>query len=329
MELRHLRYFVAVAEAGGVSAAARQLGISQPPLSQQIQELERRIGVPLFHRHGRRLRLTEAGMVFLEGARRTLASAQDATAATRRYAQGEQGEMILGATSSALLHDRTPRLVGAFRQRYPHLTVEVEEAENHALLLALRARRADAALLRIGVDAFDDLAAIAIAEEEMLVALPKDHPLAAEPRLSLARLAQEPVVLYRHPDGHGIYDALLPAFRKAAFVPKVAEETRRLLWAVDLVAAGRGIGFVPESVSVVHADLVAYRRLAAGELPKLPLNLAFHRRSTPKTTERLLALALEQAPALQKPAPAASAAIAGPTAPPRVTRTPARSRRRD
>ncbi|MCS6932985.1 MAG: LysR family transcriptional regulator [Acetobacteraceae bacterium] len=325
MELRHLRYFVAVAEAGSVTAAAERLGLSQPPLSQQLRDLERSVGVPLFRREGRRLRLTEAGLVFLEGARRTLAAAQDATTATRRFALGEQGEMVLGATSSALLHGATPRLLGAFRRRHPLVRVEVEEAENHALVLALQERKADAVLLRIPVDGFEELAAVTIAEEEMLVAMPAAHPLSAAAGLSLAALAEEPVVLYRRAGGHGIYDALLAAFRRASFTPRVAEETRRLLWAVDLVAAGRGISFVPASMAVLHADLVVYRRLPAADLPRLPLNLAYNRRATPRSAERLVALAEEAARAACAAPPPPGAGEGGPRRP---TRTPARSPRR-
>ncbi len=289
MELRHLRYFVAVAEAGSVTRAAERLGIQQPPLSQQIAALEAEIGVSLFDRSARRLTLNDAGRLFLEGARRTLAEAQDAAEAVRRFDRGEQGRLTLGATSSALLHPLTPRLIAAHRARYPHMQVEVEEGENYALVLALQARHIDAAFLRIPVARFPALESLPLAEEEVLTAVPAGHALAQrrDGVLDLAELAEVPVVLYRRPDGHGIHDALMASFARRGFTPRVVDEVRRMLTALTLVAAGRGVAFVPASMQVLHPGLIAYLRAVGDALPRLPLNLAYRREGTPRMVQNL------------------------------------------
>ena len=292
MELRHLRYFVAVAEAGSVTRAAAALGIGQPPLSQQIAALEAEVGVRLFDRVARRLVLNPPGQAFLDGARRALAEAADAAEAARRLERGEAGALSLGATSSALLHQLTPRLIGAYRARFPHVRAEVEEGENGALLLALEARRVDAAFLRIPVTGFPALVAHPLAEEEMLAALPAAHPLVRrrDGTLRLADLAAVPVVVYRRADGHGIHDALMAAFARAGVAPPVADEVRRMLTAVSLVAAGRGVAFVPASMRVVHPGMVAYRRLRGDALPRLPLHLVHRADAVPRTVRNLAAM---------------------------------------
>ena len=160
MELRHLRYFVAVAEEGSVTRAARRLGLQQPPLSQQLRALEAEIGVPLFDREPRRVVLNEAGRLFLRSARALLAGSQEAVEQVRRFHRGEEGRVAIGFTSSASLHPLAPRLIRAFRDRYPLVRFEVEESETYALLLALEEHRIDVAMLRIPVARIAHLLAI-------------------------------------------------------------------------------------------------------------------------------------------------------------------------
>ena len=277
MELRHLRYFVAVAEEGSVTRAAHRLGLQQPPLSQQLRALEDEIGVSLFDRSPRRVVLNDAGRLFLGNAREILASAQDAVENVRRFHRGEEGRVAIGFTSSASLHALAPRLIRAFRDRYPLVRFEVEESETYALLLALEERRIDVALLRIPVASIAHLDSHTLASDGLVAALPRAHPLAAaEGPLPLAALAGEPFILYRRTDGPGIYDALLGGLRRAHFTPRVVDEVSRIIAAINLVAAGRGVTIVPASMGVLHRDLVAYRPLAPGPLPPLPLNLVHH-----------------------------------------------------
>ncbi|WP_043834938.1 LysR substrate-binding domain-containing protein [Muricoccus aerilatus] len=278
MELRHLRYFVAVAEEGSVTRAAQRLGLQQPPLSQQLRALEREIGVPLFNREPRRVVLNEAGRLFLRSARAILGQAQEGVEEVRRFHRGEEGRVAIGFTSSASLHPLAPRLIRAFRDRYPLVRFEVEESETYALLLALEEHRIDVALLRIPVARIPHLSSHTLASDGLIAALPRAHPLAAEEApLDLSALAGEPFILYRRTDGPGIYDALLGGLQRAGFVPRVVDEVSRIIAAINLVAAGRGVTIVPASMRVLHRDVVAYRPLAPGPLPPLPLNLVHNR----------------------------------------------------
>jgi len=281
MELRHLRYFVAIAEEGSVTRAAHRLGLQQPPLSQQLRALEEEIGVPLFDREPRRVTLNEAGRLFLRSARAILAEAGEAVEQVRRFHRGEEGQVAIGFTSSASLHPLAPRLIRGFRERFPLVRFAVEESETYALLLALEQRRIDVALLRIPVPGAAALASHTLASDGLMAALPRAHPLAArEGDLPLAALAGEPFVLYRRTDGPGIYDALLGGLQRAGFRPRVVDEVSRIIAAINLVAAGRGVTIVPASMQVLHRESVVYRPLAPGPLPPLPLNLV-HRRDNP------------------------------------------------
>jgi DNA-binding transcriptional LysR family regulator len=277
MELRHLRYFVAVAEEGSVTRAAARLGLQQPPLSQQIRALEAELGVTLFERTARSLRLNAAGEAFLQDARRLLAAAGDAARRLQRMARGEQGRLLLGFTGSASLHPLLPRLIGRFRAAHPLVTLATQENTTRDLLQAVDEQRLDLAFVRSSVVRYPALRAICVHEEPMLVAMPKTHRLAAAPDalIALGDLAGEDFVSYRRADGPGIQDALTAACHRAGFNAHIVEEVPRLLTAITMVATGLGIAVVPEAMRAIHADSVTYRRLAAGSAITVPLNLAY------------------------------------------------------
>ena len=151
MDLRHLRYFIAVAEERHVTRAARRLGIQQPPLSQQIRALEREVGAALFVRRPRGVELTEPGRVFLDEARAVLAQVERALASTRRTARGEQGRIAVGFTSSAPFHPFVPRVIRAFREAHPLVSLSLEESGTPDLIEGLRSERLDAAFIRTAV----------------------------------------------------------------------------------------------------------------------------------------------------------------------------------
>jgi DNA-binding transcriptional LysR family regulator len=277
MELRHLRYFVAVAESGSMTKAAQRLGIQQPPLGQQIRALEAELKVQLFARAPKRIALSVAGQVFLEEARHILASTTEAIEKVRRFDRGEQGLLSIGFTSSASMHPITPRILQAFSHAYPLAKIEVEEHETYELILGLQNRKLDAAFMRFAPPELADLTRTALLDEDMLLAIPNSHALARKPAqaVTLKMLSGEGFVLYRRPDGFGIFDWMTAALAKHGIVPRIAHETPRLMAAVNIVAAGGGISFIPASMQSLHREAVVYRPLAPGLLPRLPLYLVY------------------------------------------------------
>jgi DNA-binding transcriptional LysR family regulator len=279
VELRHLRYFIAVAEAGSIMKAAARLGLEPPPLGHQIRALETELEVELFDRSPKRLRLNAAGMVFLEGARRVLAEANHAVELVQRFARGEQGRLTVGFTSSVSFHRITPRLIRKFRERFPHAQIEVTERETFELILAVRQRRIDAALLHVAIHHDPELDYHVLDHEEMVVAVPADHPFASPdmPDITLEMFSEQKLVVYRRPDGPGIFTNISLALQHANIHPMIVDEVPRLITALNLVAAGRGISIVPETIKTLHRDSIVYRNFAPGTLPTLPLYLIYRK----------------------------------------------------
>ncbi len=277
MDLRHLRYFLAVAEEGHVTRAAERLGIQQPPLSQQIRALEDELEVRLFRRLPRGVELTDAGRALAGDARRILADVEAARARVERTARGEEGRIVVGFTSSAPFHPFVPGVLGAFREANPRVSLALEEGGTYDLVEALRAERLDAAFIRSGVPGGEGIGVYPLLEEPMTAALPRRHPLARGARgrpLALKDLAGEPFVLYRRASGPGLFDAILGACRAAGFAPNIEQEAPRITATLNLVAAGLGVTIVPQSLSVLRLDGVAYRPLAGGPGLAAPIRLA-------------------------------------------------------
>jgi len=301
MELRHLRYFVAVAEELHFTRAAARLGIGQPPLSLQIQQLEREIGTPLFLRLPRGIQLTQAGAQFLEDARALLAGAERAVDAARRLGRGERGTLRVGFTASAVFHPFLPRAIRAYRDRYPDVRVQLSESNTVALLQGLREGAVDVAFVRPPYVLEAAFAAECVLDEPMLLALPPEHPLCRRRTVPLTALAEESFVLYPRPIGAGLYDAILAACQRAGFTPRVAQEAPQMASIVGLVAAGVGIALVPAAMRHVGAEGIEYRALR-GDAPRALLDMARRREGLSPAAANAVALMREMAASYSRPA---------------------------
>ena len=298
MELRHLRYFVAVAEEGHITRAAERLGIQQPPLSQQIQALERELETQLFRRKPRGVELTPAGQALLDEARAILARTDEAVAAVKRTARGEAGRIGIGFTSSASFHPFLPRAIRAFRETHPLVALALEESGTTELVDALRTQSLDVAFVRSPVGESGDLFIRPLLEEAMVAALPSGHPLSTgRDPLPLAALASETFILYRRPVGPGLHDAIIAACDRAGFSPTIGQEAPRMLSTLSLVAAGLGVTVVPASMSRLEAEGVAYRPLDASTPLTAPLNLAYRRDEISAAVRRFVGLVQRSAAA--------------------------------
>ena len=280
MELRHLRQFVAVAEEGHITRAAERLGLQQPPLSQRIKAIEDELNVQLFLRRPRGVELTEAGRVFLERARATLAHYDGAFEATRSAARGEQGRLCIGIQPTTLFHPFVPVVIRAFRTAYPQVSLTLDECLRTEQIERLRNQQLDIGFLRSALDGQDDLLVYPLLNEAMVAALPSDHALVRNGRrdasLYLKELSDEQFIIYARQQGPAFYEATMAACLKAGFTPRLGQEAPRITSALSLVAVGLGVSLVPACLQNMTMNGVVYRRLK-GVQPKAVLMLGLRR----------------------------------------------------
>lgn len=262
MELRHLRYFIAVAEELHFGRAAQVLGISQPPLSQQIQALEHEVGARLFERTNRRVELSEAGRLFLQEARLVLAQVDKAADVARRAQLGELGELKIGFTSSAPFNSSIPQAIFAFRQAFPAVHLNLQEMSSTQVAESLVDESIQVGLMR-PLPLPDSLSVVELMREPLVAVLNAGHPLVegSERGLHLAQLAQEPFVFFPRTYGSGLYAQLLSLARDAGFSPHFAQEAGEAMTIIGLVAAGLGVSVLPASYQRIRIDGVVYRTL--------------------------------------------------------------------
>ena len=263
MELRHLRYFVAVAEELSFTRAAERLHIGQPPLSHQIQALEAEVGAQLLERSKRWVRLTEAGKHFLEDARRVLELSQQAMQTARRVQRGEAGELRVGYTYSTPLTPLFANTINRYRERYPGVTLILEEVSTQRQLDALAARELDLGLIRPPEGGLPDtLQADVLREDRLILALPANHPLTAHKSITIADLEGLPFVMFPKDAGTGIYTQIIRLCRAAGFQPTIAMEAKEASTMIGLVAARCGIAIMPPSFGIIAMEGVKYCELA-------------------------------------------------------------------
>jgi DNA-binding transcriptional LysR family regulator len=260
VELRHLRYFVAVAEELHFGRAAARLHIAQPPLSRQIRDLERDVGVELFARGTRGVELTAAGRAFLVEVRQVLAQAERALRAAQRAARGESGRLRVGFVEAATYSGTLAEVLAFFRQHLPEVSLGLFELDSLEQAEALREGRIDVGIVHSPPpDAHRWLRVERVLEDALVAALPRAHPLAARGPLALADLAAEPFVFFPRFTGPVLYDHVIASCRSAGFSPRVVQEAAGWSTLAALVAAGVGVSFAPLSVAQVERPGVAYR----------------------------------------------------------------------
>jgi DNA-binding transcriptional LysR family regulator len=272
MELRQAHAFVVTADEGHVGRAATRLHVTQPTLSRQIAALERSLGVPLFDRTRRQLALTPAGEVFLAGARELVRRADELTAAAQRAHRGELGVLRVGFVQSATFA-ALPRLLSGFRAAVPAVRVEVMAMTTLRQLDALADDRIDVGLLRPPVNA-PDLRLRTVSHDELYVALPGGHPLAARRRVSLADLADESFVFYEREAGPAVHDTIVGFCRAAGFSPRIVQEAVDVQTIAALVAADLGVSLLIAPTPHTDEKAVVYRPLAEN-LPSWEMALAW------------------------------------------------------
>ncbi|MCS0657260.1 LysR family transcriptional regulator [Massilia terrae] len=259
MELRHLRYFVAVAEEKNFTRAAARLHIAQPPLSRQIQQLEEDLGVALIEKGSRPLRLTEAGQFLLAHAKPLLDQVRELRAMTQRVGKLER-TLSIGFVASTL-YGQLPEIVRRYRERYPQVEVTLHEMTTVEQLKALKEGRIDVGFGRLKSED-PSIRRILLREERMMVAMSPGHRLAErEGSVRLTELVHERLLVYPKAPRPSFADQVLAVFSEANLAPDQVTEVRELQIAIGLVAAGQGISIVPQSVQGMHHRNVVYRDL--------------------------------------------------------------------
>lgn len=285
MELRHLRYFVTVAEELHFTRAAARLGVKQPPLSQQILQLEEEVGTKLLSRSTRNVELTSAGEAFLIHARKALRQVETATEAATRSVKGESGQLRIGFTSGASFNYTVLSLVADFRHHYSGVELVLMEGASNHLLEALDAELIDIAFIRPTAQQRAPLDCISFPNEGLCVALPSNHPFSSMASLSMAELNGERFILFPRKNSPMFYDEITDCCRQAGFSPNIVQVAPQLTSVINLVAMGVGISLVPESLQSLRPDSVTYLSID-GPAPCARLWLCRNRASAIAATAR-------------------------------------------
>lgn len=285
MDLRRLRYFIAVAEEGHITRAAERLDMQQPPLSRQISLMERELNVQLFRRLPRGVDLTSAGQALFHEAKAILSQLDRAIETTLRTARGEQGKLVVGVAPTAPFNPLVPIAIRSFREAFPLVSLTLQEGLSNEIVLDFERDQMDVAFVRARNVHAEGIVVVPLQEEPLVVALPARHSLAkarSKPA-QLKCLADDPFIMIG-PPGTGLHDETIAACRAAGFVPRLGQPAPRITSTLGLVAAGLGIALVPSTMQSARMTGVVYRRLK-NPVPKAFLGLAW-RRSNQSTALR-------------------------------------------
>jgi len=285
MELRHLRYFVTLAEELHFGRAAQRLHIQQPPLSRQIQLLEAELGFPLFERSRRRVELTPAGNALLGRVRQVFEALDAAVHDARSASEGESGRLIVGYPSS-LAYSGLTELLRAFRTRYPGVELSLRELSPGEQIDALKAGGLDVGFVRSSLDD-PALGAELVRRESLMVVLPDDHPLAAQRSISLSALKHEPFVLFPRARGPAFFDQLMGLCHAAGFTPRIVQEAPQLD-IISMVAAGFGVSIMPSSMRNFRRPGLSFRAIVGA--PQVELSIVWRHQNLSPALHKFLDL---------------------------------------
>ncbi len=264
MELRHLRYFLAVANERNFTRAAGILGVAQPPLSRQIRELETEIGADLIDRTSRPLKLTDAGWLFYEQARQIMAAVDQSKTLMRRYIDGERRRFVIGCVGSTI-YGLVPAMIVRFRAAAPMVDVDLVEMNTFEQITALKDGRIDVGIGRLRFEE-QGIRRHVMQEEPLVAALPTGHALAEAQTLALSVLANEALIIYPRPARPSYADQVLSIFRDYGLQPSRVQEVSELQTALGLVAAQAGVCIVPTSVQRLRRDDIVFRPIAGSHI---------------------------------------------------------------
>jgi len=294
MELRHLRYFVAVAEEKSFTQAAKRLGIKQPPLSLQIRKLEKEMGTQLLVRGTRSVELTNTGRLLLEEARAILHHVERAKTDVRRRARGETGRVNVGFGIGTQFHPLVPAIIREYGMDYPEVIICPQAGGSVLLNARLRAGTIDIAFIYLPTSNGDGLLTNVIAEEPLVVVLPLGHKLSRSTSLHLSELVDEKLIMFSREINPAAYDAILVAIERTGFKPKLGQLASLAIAAMPMVAAGLGWSIVPQSFSRILPDDVAYLRIK-DHMPTVAIAVAHRRNDRSAAVQNFAACARRQA----------------------------------
>ncbi len=291
MDLRQLRYFLAVAEELHFGRAAERAHIAQSPLSRQIKQLEESLGVSLFLRTKRRVELTEAGRAFLPEAKAVLLAAVQAQSTAVRAQAGLIGRLSLGFTNSAI-YTALPQVLAVYRRKYPQVELILHESMlTHGQVDALLNKQLDLGFLRPPLKS-QDIGVLPFARERLVVALPKEHPLATGAKVDVKALAGEPLILFSRDLDSSLSMTIIGICHDAGFHPRIVQEVGDVPTMIMLVSSGMGMALVPSSSKNIQMKGVVFRSLTTAT-PTLNLALAWNQKVESPIRDSFLSIAQE------------------------------------